>query len=437
MKEFVLKGERAIMEKSKHQKVITTNYLSRFICLGGACEDHCCKEWRIFVDKSHYKKIKKLMSEDSGERQMFKDSFKLVLGENSSSDSYAQIAFDERTNCCSFLTDDALCGLQNCYGDGVLPNVCSVYPRYQLFNGKRIEIYGTLSCPEIARLCLLQGDAMYMIEEKSSLNQLFKSVISTEHSFYLNYLNEVRTVMVDLLNPVTYSINQRLFLTVFFAMRTESDFFKTLKTDPGKQLREHVEYIKKTETKEEIMQLINGIVFSCTNPLKIILAMLMAGRTTDYVAELIQIAVGVNIGSEKERGEEFRYADVYSAYKKRAKAIEVVYGKRLDQYFTNYSMNYWLSEWYTNSQDLVVHSRRLLVRIACLRFMLFSHKKVLMLLEKDNVRGRQDLLDEIAVEVFYRFSRMYEHNSAAIEKIEDDIIKYEYGLPVLASLIKF
>ena len=180
-----------------------------------------------------------------------------------------------------------------------------------------------------------------------------------------------------------------------------------------------------------------GIAFSCTNPLKIIMDMLASVTKTAFVFNAWQQGIGA-VAPEKVLGKQtIKLSDIYDRHKKRATVIEAVYGERLEQYFTHYSMNYWLTESYVSSENLVIHSRKLLVRIACLRFMFFCHQNIIALLEEDDISGQQDLIDRTAVEVFYQFSRMYEHNVVVIQKIEDDIIKYDFGLPVLASLIKF
>ena len=40
---------------------LTPDYYNKFSCIGGDCEDNCCRSrWSIFLDKNTYKKYEKL-----------------------------------------------------------------------------------------------------------------------------------------------------------------------------------------------------------------------------------------------------------------------------------------------------------------------------------------------------------------------------------------
>jgi len=41
----------------------------------------------------------------------------------------------------------------------MLPDICATFPRVVTKWGERVEVTGTLACPEVARLCLLAEDA--------------------------------------------------------------------------------------------------------------------------------------------------------------------------------------------------------------------------------------------------------------------------------------
>ncbi len=419
------------------QTVIVPLYLNRFSCIGPDCEDHCCQHWKIQVDKTHFKNIKAAMKAN-GEENQLKERLKINRTPQSSANNYAEIVLTPEKNC-SFLNENRLCGLQCAYGEDILPDVCQIYPRKQVFNGKRIEIYASLSCPEVARQCLLTSDSMCLVEADQELRRKFGS-FNNHHAMqngYHRYLNEVRTTMFELLNPARYSLQERLFLMLFFAIRTEPDFYQNIDHDPGAQLKQHVDYIQTAETQAEIMGLIDGIVCSTEKPLMIVLRMLMNVKSTAFTGEILLNAMGQNVNHSNVHNKPIAMNQVYQQFKRRADAVEARLGNRVNQYFTHYAMNYWLSEWFTNSENLVVHLRKLLVRIACLRFMLFNSSDCLTLLETDDLAMQTESLDRAAVKVFYQFSRMYEHNPAIIEKIENDIESHGYGQPVLASLIRF
>lgn len=42
----------------KRQQVLSVDYFDKFECIGNKCEDHCCKNWSITIDKKHILNIK-------------------------------------------------------------------------------------------------------------------------------------------------------------------------------------------------------------------------------------------------------------------------------------------------------------------------------------------------------------------------------------------
>lgn len=45
-------------------KALVPEYLKDFTCIGSTCEETCCKNWKITVDKETYKKYKRLKNND-------------------------------------------------------------------------------------------------------------------------------------------------------------------------------------------------------------------------------------------------------------------------------------------------------------------------------------------------------------------------------------
>jgi lysine-N-methylase len=64
---------------------------------------------------------------------------------------------------CPFM-EEKLCGIQKTLGEDKLSDTCATYPRNNRLLGGQHEQSLTLSCPEAARLALLQADAMDFVE---------------------------------------------------------------------------------------------------------------------------------------------------------------------------------------------------------------------------------------------------------------------------------
>ena len=58
-------------------KYKTPASFSGFSCLGGECEDTCCQNWEIKIDKRHYDLLKDAMSADDDEKKVFEQSIYL------------------------------------------------------------------------------------------------------------------------------------------------------------------------------------------------------------------------------------------------------------------------------------------------------------------------------------------------------------------------
>ncbi|OLC08311.1 MAG: hypothetical protein AUH42_01830 [Gemmatimonadetes bacterium 13_1_40CM_70_11] len=76
-----------------------------------------------------------------------------------------------------------------------------------------------------------------------------------------------------------------------------------------------------------------------------------------------------------------------------------------------------MREPFTQAPDLLTHTIRMLVRVAVLRFLLFSHPSL------SAPFSDQRTLDQAAVEVFYTFSRAVEHCTVFLELVHGTLEK--------------
>jgi lysine-N-methylase len=104
----------------------------------------------------------------------------------------------------------------------------------------------------------------------------------------------------------------------------------------------------------------------------------------------------------------------------------------LDRYATNYAVNYWLKDLYTESPNLLVHTQNLVVRLALLRFLLLGHP-ALLAVRAASLDQRRQVLEETAIEVFSTFARWIEQDQAYLRSCEDALARA--GLQTLAHTI--
>ena len=144
-------------------------YIQDFKCIGKDCIDSCCVGWNIKIDKVTYKKYKNSTNKEIksiSQNSLVKDDLKSNI-------NYGKLV--NENNCCPFLTKEKLCNAFKLMGQESLSIGCSTYPREITIFDKIGFISGSLSCPEIARLCLSKRDLNIETLKKKKLPNIFNS----------------------------------------------------------------------------------------------------------------------------------------------------------------------------------------------------------------------------------------------------------------------
>ena len=144
-------------------------YIQDFRCIGKDCIDSCCVGWNISIDKETYKKYK---NSTNNEIKSIAKKF-LVKNDLNSNINYGK--FINQNNCCPFLNRDKLCNAFNLLGQENLSIGCATYPRNIKIFDKIGFITGSLTCPEIARLCLSKQDLKIKKKNINKLLNIFNS----------------------------------------------------------------------------------------------------------------------------------------------------------------------------------------------------------------------------------------------------------------------
>ena len=102
---------------------IHPNFYDKFTGIANRCPITCCQEWKIAVDADTNGGWKKLMRPETVVEQ--KKNLSAYTGKK---DGARVILLDENHRC-PFLAEDKLCRLVSAYGDQVLSETCTVFPR--------------------------------------------------------------------------------------------------------------------------------------------------------------------------------------------------------------------------------------------------------------------------------------------------------------------
>ena len=189
---------------------IEPRYVKDFHCIGPDCEDSCCVGWTVHVDKASYKKYRATPALRAASLVHIQ-----VNPEAANNFEYARIKLQPDGRC-PFLSAGDLCNIQLHHGAEFLSQTCLRYPRTLVRFDGQIEKGLYLSCPEAARVVLLNPDLLAAQDQRQDgiLYRNFR-LEDAQNAVCLD-ANEVarrlRTFTLDLLQDRSYPLWQRLFL---------------------------------------------------------------------------------------------------------------------------------------------------------------------------------------------------------------------------------
>jgi lysine-N-methylase len=204
--------------------VIHPRYADSFQCIGPACEETCCQGWVIPVDKATTEKFSKLPP--SAVRTLIDANILLTphSDDGSKPPTFAQFRM-KASNTCPMLSEDHLCRIQTEFGEELLPHACATYPRIICSGGDIEEKALTLSCPEAARLVLLNpallGSGYPLV--RAPFHTSFGGGDQPESATSIHsWFRPLRDFSLGLVTNRVFPIWQRLFLLGVFCRGLDS-----------------------------------------------------------------------------------------------------------------------------------------------------------------------------------------------------------------------
>ncbi|MGC6390917.1 MAG: flagellin lysine-N-methylase [Alphaproteobacteria bacterium] len=138
------------MVRNREDLIVST--LDRFHCIGGECPETCCSGWNVHIDKSTYQAYK--TSKNIKITEIARENLHIKKTDRSAK-NYAVVGMSKNGGC-AFLSNDGLCNVQSLIGEALLSKTCRTYPRKIKKFKNRTITSAMLSCPEFARLTLLE-----------------------------------------------------------------------------------------------------------------------------------------------------------------------------------------------------------------------------------------------------------------------------------------
>jgi lysine-N-methylase len=117
------------------------------------------------VDKAHFKALKNAASTEPSVKHFVEN---LKRYDEVNPKRYGTVVL-QQYGACPALSAAKDCNIQKALGHHMLPEICQAYPRHITAIGSSTEVHGTLSCPEMARLCLMDPRAFEIGEHEMSI----------------------------------------------------------------------------------------------------------------------------------------------------------------------------------------------------------------------------------------------------------------------------
>jgi lysine-N-methylase len=189
------------------------DYFDAFHCINSACEDTCCVGWIVHIDKATYGRYQTCSSPELGHSLRTL----ITINEKSSNDEdFAQIVPHESG--CTFLSH-GLCAVQVQLGEQYLSNMCATYPRVMNRVDQVLQRSLDLSCPEAARVVLLNPRPMEFLERGFDDGSIRRSNYPAVDLSGLQgsaepcqYFRDVKRLVIAVLQNRSHPVWKRLFI---------------------------------------------------------------------------------------------------------------------------------------------------------------------------------------------------------------------------------
>lgn len=180
-------------------KLFYPDIFESFRCIGGACEDNCCKiGWDIEIDEGT---AAFYVSQDS-------ELGRQVSGNLTEEDGCLYLKHEGG---CPFLNSEGLCSLQLSFGEEHISDICREHPRFYEWFGDYKEAGIGLACEEAARL-LISREKPILFTEKTIDEEPDDLEFDPK---LLEGVKKIRQRLIEILQDRGFSLLQRLGILLY------------------------------------------------------------------------------------------------------------------------------------------------------------------------------------------------------------------------------
>ena len=406
----------------------TPAYFSNFSCLGGDCEDTCCRNWKVKLDRQHYDILKKVMSEHDDEKNVFEKY--IYINENAITSDYDYSYIRMEVNgYCAMLDDKGLCSIHAKHGANVMGDVCTMFPRVISRCDNTIELSGALSCPEVVRRCLDEKFPLKLKRFKpsdlprSKNYPIQRESTKLDNDFYSGNFNLVRKNIMEIMADEEQALETRLYTIANIAQIISTFYYRGCGEPGNDQLETTLAELSNNDFVSKLDAFIND--YDAGSPVNMIvvhsiLLIKLQQANNENISQLYEEII------QKYSANNEDVVDILTQQLK--KTPDVIAGNSqvyIDKAITRYIINCLYREWFTSMPDLFTYIQMLLVRTSILRTLIYL----------DAGRGEkspQNELKQRIVYIIYNFSRNIDQNHEFLKVVynalsEQTMINFEFS----------
>jgi lysine-N-methylase len=389
------------------KKVLEPQYLQSFRCSAADCQDSCCIGWDVVIDQATYDAYEKC--QDVLLKPLFHEH--IAINDKSVGNStyipYALVKMNHHS--CPFLTDERLCIIQKTLNEDALSITCATYPH--TFN----DVDGVLerslcvSCPEAARLVLLNKNPMQFDSSEiiTNIRNLQIPILNTQHDAHnkpYRYFWKIRAFIITLLQDRTYPLWQRLIILSTFCNKLDQVTAKYYEEDIPYLISYFTDKIREGEYREPMNNAATNLEIQL-QAMKILIDHRLQGEfvTTQFLDFTSEFTKGICFieGASLEVAVE-RYAEVYNAHYQ-------PFMKNHEYILENYLVNYVFKNLFPfGPQKSIFYEQRSIYTEYTLLVLHYSMIKTLLI----GMAGyhRKDFSTKHVVKLIQTFAKTIEHN---------------------------
>ncbi len=255
-------------------------YYSDFHCIGAACEDTCCSGWGISVDRETFERYQQFTHPALGPKL----TQLVTIQSPGQINDYARLAM--QGDGCSLIRD-GLCSVQADLGEEYLSRTCATYPRIVNAADGIWERSLDLSCPEAARVALLNPEpddlqsvsGNGLMEER--LLQIARDRRGAQGQLNLTqYARPVRECVLQVFQNRRFKVEKRLLLVGFLCEKLHA----LTESGQQQQIPEALELFRLAMDAQLFDQHLNQLKANAASQLAVVLELVVARMKADYTA---------------------------------------------------------------------------------------------------------------------------------------------------------